>query len=50
MTMLIKKHTKDLSYAKSYYHTILPLIRKGVHFLTSFLLLSFSCAAIFLDL
>lgn len=46
--MLIKKkHTKDLSYGKPYYKTILPFIRKGVHFLTSFLLLSFSCARIF---
>lgn len=42
-----KKHTKDLSYAKPYYHTILPFIRKGVHFLMSFLLPSFCCARIF---
>lgn len=42
-----KKHTKDLSYAKPYYHTILPFIRKGVHFLMSFLLPSFCYARIF---
>lgn len=30
-----KKHTKDLGYAKPYYHTILPFFRKGVHFLMS---------------